>query len=100
MYVATRELRIDAGDGRVKTVQPGESVDVSGWSARVIRAHLRRRNIQAAEAKESKPSEPKPAAKKKASSKKKATKTTKKAAKPAEAKETTEEGSEAQANAL
>lgn len=46
MYVALKTLRVMDGPGRVKTLQVGEQVDTSGWSARVMRAHLTRRLIE------------------------------------------------------
>lgn len=46
MYVALKALRVMDGPGKVKTLQVGDKVDVTGWSARVMRAHLGRRLIE------------------------------------------------------
>jgi len=46
MYIALKSLRVMDGPGKVKTLKVGEQVDTTGWSARVMRAHLSRRLIE------------------------------------------------------
>jgi len=45
MYYALRKMRV-AENGRVREVEPGQSVDVSTWSPYVVRANLSRGYIE------------------------------------------------------
>lgn len=48
MYVALKPLKVQEANGKVKTIEIGETVDVSSWGARVVRAHLNRSFIERA----------------------------------------------------